>query len=908
MMPLYKRPKAWCSGGLAVAFWAGLLATGAAAAPASPVPSDEAELMLLEVKLGQYVVQADLTSFRRGGSPARVMIPLGELSRSLGLAVDVSPAKGTASGFIIHENRPFRLDLGRGEATLQGVKLPFDRGLVELRDDDVYVEAGLLSKWLPVGLEVDPYEAQVKVRPREVLPLEERLAREGRALADGEAIAAYPRMDRQYRWLAWPTIDQQVGLAMRPVVGSPASPFRMAAQYASLLTGELLLMNSELFLAGNELSPLSDARLTLTRKDPSASLFGPLRATEVSIGQFSTPGLSLGGPVPLGLTMLVGNLPLTQPSQFDRHSFRGNMPPGWDVELYRGETLMGHQPARADGQYTFEDIPLLIGMNEFRLVFYGPQGQRREEFQRFNIGDAITPPGEHRYRVSSTVSPVGTTGTAQYDVGLFKQLSASLGATGALNGDPGLNVAQVGLRGYHQGIVANADLGLGAAGPLSRLGAQTSLGRFNLSGRYERAWSEPRLGVGGSAYRSRSLVRMDGLALETFGLTLGAAAEAGLDESFAQNHLGRFSLPLSLSAAGVSAINRLDWTLASPFTASDLAFRGGSLQLSTRWEDWGVRGEFAYDLQALRYLAFTATSRELPWEYLLSATVGYAPQSANVYAQLTLSKSLGVAFLGVDAGVQGMGVNLNSSVAMDPALGPWTPRANAQAASASVVAQAFLDLNRDGVRSAGEPPLPGVGIGASVGNAVATGPDGRVVLTGLPGYMDTDLNVLPDTLDDPLWAPRQPGVRVFPAPGQTLRVDFPIVAFGEVNGSVYLKRRGATNELAGVRLELLDAKDTVFRQVTSAYDGFYTFAQLPPGRYTLRIPPDQFTQGKPDGLITKEIVIAPAGTMLDGIDLTLEMPHAPDIQKIPHVPVKKKGPPAPGKKKLSHVPVAKKKK
>jgi hypothetical protein len=70
----------------------------------------------------------------------------------------------------------------------------------------------------------------------------------------------------------------------------------------------------------------------------------------------------------------VSSFPLQLQSQFDRQSFRGELPPGWEVELYRGAELLAYAQSRADGLYEFLDVPLLFGLNVFRLELYGPQG------------------------------------------------------------------------------------------------------------------------------------------------------------------------------------------------------------------------------------------------------------------------------------------------------------------------------------------------------------------------------------------------------------------------------------------------------------------------------------------------------------------------------------------------------
>ncbi len=61
---------------------------------------------------------------------------------------------------------------------------------------------------------------------------------------------------------------------------------------------------------------------------------------------------------------------------------RGILPTGYEVELYRNDILVGSVRTAVNDQYEFLEVPVDYGVNVFRLVFYGPQGQRREEVRR----------------------------------------------------------------------------------------------------------------------------------------------------------------------------------------------------------------------------------------------------------------------------------------------------------------------------------------------------------------------------------------------------------------------------------------------------------------------------------------------------------------------------------------------
>jgi hypothetical protein len=100
--------------------------------------------------------------------------------------------------------------------------------------------------------------------------------------------------------------------------------------------------------------------------------------------------------------------PADQPTSFDRHTLQGDLPPGWDVELYYNEALVGFQQSRPDGKYSFDDQPLAYGPNEFRLVFHGPLGQLRVERQSFLLEQSAVPRG----RCSTTWPRTATRGAS----------------------------------------------------------------------------------------------------------------------------------------------------------------------------------------------------------------------------------------------------------------------------------------------------------------------------------------------------------------------------------------------------------------------------------------------------------------------------------------------------------------
>ncbi len=79
----------------------------------------------------------------------------------------------------------------------------------------------------------------------------------------------------------------------------------------------------------------------------------------------------------------------------------GPMPAGWDAELYLNNQLIGFRQSGLDGRYEFKNIPVNYGLNDFKVVLYGPYGEVREESRRFYSGTSPVRAGELGYDISA---------------------------------------------------------------------------------------------------------------------------------------------------------------------------------------------------------------------------------------------------------------------------------------------------------------------------------------------------------------------------------------------------------------------------------------------------------------------------------------------------------------------------
>ncbi len=812
-----------------------------------------------------------------------MIIPLGELCQLLGLAIHVDVTRGTADGFFLAEDRRFLLDIPSQRIVVQGQTKPFDAMGIELHRDDIYVDTRLIGQWLPVDLIVDQYASLLTVRPREPLPVQMQKDREARIQKDlaglGLGVPRYPGIRNDYKMFDGPFLDATTQLTWNPT----PTGHRAGIQSSLLLTGDLLDHEASAYISGSDKGGVTDKRFSMGRKDPDGQLLGPLGAREYAAGSILYPGLDLISLPVSGNGFVLSNFPLDAPTQFDQQTFRGELPSGWQVEIYRNGALLAFQQSRPDGLYQFDNIPLLFGLNLFRLVFYGPFGQRREERYRFNVGESLTPRGQLHYRlVGNDPSATGERGHLELEYGLSSRISVLADAASLDLPDGRHEYGRVGLRGFWDVLFAHAEgLTDRFGGSAVNAGIQTRIGpigilaeRAQLSDGFESEIFRPVFGP----IESRTTVRLDATVPTTFLPAFPVSVEyledrltTGLTERQINNRI-------SLSAGGIAVSNFINWTSFRGSSApSDLAI--GDFLVSKLIRDFAVRGEAVYDIRPrtdLSTLALTVESRAIQ-PYLFQAGINRLVRAGQTQYIASVNRSEGLFGFGLNLGYTDHGGGLtaaltfNISFARNPR-GPWRMQARPLASGGAASARVFVDANGNGVFDPGEKPLEGVGFSVTRGATDArTGPDGLAFIPNLPSYQQTGVAIALKTLEDPLAVLSRPGVEFVPRPGKATIVDFPVVISGEITGTVYMKRDGGSEPSGGVQLELVDAAShAVVKSLRSAYDGFYDLTGVAPGRYLLRANPEQMQRLGLKPPEPRPVEVAATGTVVDGFDLILE--------------------------------------
>lgn len=864
-----------------------------------PKSRPDDQLLILEVRLADLVLNEGMSGYLDEGG---LLLPLGEFARTLELPISVDPANGRASGWYIQEGQLFSLDILRGEVAIEGVKKHFNAQLVELHEDDIYVDTRLLADWFPVDIEFDLANLLVVMRSREQLPLEQRMTRErrrSRALAQrARAEENFVEVEQPYAWAGWPMLNlsTETGFAR-----NSAGEETFRSQYGLLVNSDFLKHSTSLFAGGNQDNGVSDVRFTMGRKDPDGEMLGVLGATEYSVGDIVTPPVELVARSRFGRGAELSSFPLSRSGTFDSTTLVGELPLGWEVELYRNGVLLDFRTSRSDGRYAFAEVPLLFGLNILQLQFFGPQGQYREETTRILVGPGQVPPGRLNFRIAASqqderLMPVDNSdslslaeqelqgearATLELEYGANKNLSfaasaATIPLAGGRKDYGGLGV-RFGLGPMYGRVDLVRDSEGGSA---AKVGTQFNL-PLNLlflleQGLYD-DFSSEEIGDDGDLPITTTEGRLDGVVP----LWQGRRLPFSFTGAHEKRESGASSLELtnrlSLALGRLSMSNNIQWRRNKSVAGTTTAANGNFL-VGGRVFGAGIRGDLAYTVEPGSEIVSAAATAEWLFGAGYSTRAGIAHGFADNISSVSagVSRRFDVLSLGLNGSYASddsttVLLTLSLAAGRNPHNGDWSLRAEDMAGKGAAAARVFLDKDLDGRFSEGDEPIEGAvfEVGTSP-VAEKSDENGIALLAGLPPHAKLAVSLPPKGLKDPYWVAQPEGYIVPLRPGVAVPLDFPVVVTGEVDGVVALRQGGRLVEVSDAVVQLVDGDGEIVAETRSAFDGFYLLEQVRPGTYEVRIDPNQIRRLGLVAPTPREVTIGGDGTIESGVDFIIE--------------------------------------
>jgi len=801
------------------------------------------------------------------------LVPLGKLAAGIGFPITVDTSKGTAEGWFLAPENTFRLSSPYNFIEIAGKNVPIRRpGIVETHLDDIYVSLDLLNSWLPIGMTLNYHELRLYIKPLVDLPVQERAKRHD-------------------RWEAFKSALKQPGLEYDPkdiiklphrMYAAPALQVTHAYGHARTPTGSTTSTTSTSLNANTDLLGMSargslsfssstkgreeiqGIQFNLSKEDYEGNLLGRLHATQFALGDVSAYPFPLAAPGS-GRGFTITNQPYNFVSDAANFRISGFGTAGWEVEIFQSSELIAFSSVGMDGRYDFTTLPLKGGFNLFKIVLYGPNGEKEIRYERFYLGQDMVPKGKTYYTASAlqsstplfdvSVNPAGetpSTAALTGEYGISKYLSASAGVFHGPISDTMLDGVGLGLRSSGSRVYAQMNAFLDKSGGQSASGLVTGnlteTMTVNIQDQAHRSYAPGVYATSrNSTVQVSNLFNFKSEIIPDINMTLKVGRERSETGTIKLAYIGR----LATNFLGLSVSNELERDLFSG-TSPDTYI--GNLSARIRTPAGALQSEMRYNfhnpfewkngtlnLQTDLTKALTLTTG-------INHTFGLTPMTA---LKTTLDWKLDKARMSLTGSTDNTH-NKQVGLSIIYNLTPRTLYGDYAIADISdditngrLIIRPFIDQNGNGTHDKGEPLLKDVQFRNQMrGSRSTITRDGTIIMPGLVPNLANSIVVEESSISDIFLAPRKKTLVVLGKTGVNGPIDFAFTRMGEIMGNLVTTDPATGEEiaLAEVHMILLDQEG---KQVADAYsesDGFFSFDSIPVSNYEVFFPVSETLQ------------------------------------------------------------------
>jgi cell division protein FtsN len=565
------------------------------------------------------------------------------------------------------------------------------------------------------------------------------------------------------------------------------------------------------------------------------------------------------------------NTPTTFRQSFGSYNLTDRTEPGWTVELYVNNVLVDYVKADASGFFTFE-VPLVYGNTQVRLKFYGPWGEERVREQNISIPYNFLPHKEFEYIVSAGVVEDSLWSR-------FSKVSVSYGATRFLT-----------LGG---GVEYLSSVSTGPVMPFVNASARLA-NNLLLSGEY--AYGVRARGT--LTYRLPSNIQFD------LNYTRYDRDQKAINYNYLEERRASLSLPLRIKK--FSAYSRLSYYKIvlplSDYTTAEWMFATPIMGVNTNLTTYGI---FTDNTDPYIYSNLSLSVR-LPADFLLMPQVQYSYTGneflsvklavekrlfKNGYANISYEQNfvnnlkMGEIGFRYDFAFAQTGVSARQSnkqtTLVEYARGSLINdsktnylkadnRTNVGRAGISMLA--FIDLNANGLRDAGEPKAYGLNVHSNGGRIERSDKDSTIHIIGLEPYVKYFLEFDESSFESISWRIDKKSVAVITDANMLKLIEVPVSIKGEASGTVMLEEGGSVAGLGRIIVNFYNSANVLTARALTEDDGYFSYFGFAPGSYYARVDTSQLRKlnmtSTPDS-VPFGIMTNMEGDYVEGLDFTL---------------------------------------
>ena len=561
----------------------------------------------------------------------------------------------------------------------------------------------------------------------------------------------------------------------------------------------------------------------------------------------------------------INNTPNTVRKATGSYTITNTTEPNWNVELYLNDVLIDYTQADAAGLYLFK-VPIVFGITTLTLRFYGPLGEVRTEQRTVNnpytvvpvkkleysltagvIQDSINSPfgnmrlnygvtsnltvaGGVAYSPNNTAHPISATASAS-----FQPFSAMF-----LNLDYTHEQRIKGILDYY--ITKNAFLNIG----YTQFIEGKLPGSSRLLKKIEVNFSKP--------YKNKFF---SGLSQISF-----------VQSRYKTFNYNAFNLMLnsSVSKVKVNSSFFINWASATtPQINSNLALS------YTLGNGLALQSLASYDLTTNNFRSIGLRLQKKISKINLVCSLQRDVSSKTTTFSISANYALPFSNVAFSSFYNGNNFNFSENAAGSMAFGAeQTPHVgnNSAIGKGGFLLYPFLDLNGNGKLDKGEKKVFLPSVKVSGAKAIISKKDSIVRVFDLNAFRNYNVEFLDTDLNNIAWRFKHKTYKIFVDPNQYKRVFIPVISVGEINGMVYLGSRGQGR----ITIQVLDEKENIVVETLSEFDGYFNYLGLKPGKYTVRVDPEQIKNLNFKALPKVHqvtIKVSEYGDIIDDLDFTL---------------------------------------
>ena len=760
-------------------------------------------------------------------------------------------------GFIENEKKPYTINFDKNRIAFGSKSIDISKGIVEELGVK-HIEASLLFEAFGLNIIFNPRSLTAKLEASFELPFIKELRykkmRKNISKLQGRSTIVDSIIPRIYHLFKLGTLDW--GLSSSQSTNNTSNSNINIGLGTELLFGQA---NFNMIYNTNDKFDIKNIKYGWRWVNNNHKII-----KQADIGPVARPSFSPAGGEVIGVSINNASTALREAS--GSYTITDTTEPNWTVELYINDVLIDYTQADAAGLYVFK-VPIVYGYTVIKFKFYGPLGEERTEERITNTPYTFTP--EKKINYSLTTGIVQDSLNSRFakiglNYGVTRNLTIAAGAeylSSNLN-EPFIPFAQVAYLPFSS-LVLNFEY--------IHQNELKGLLNFNLTQTafFEFKYTKKIDGNINRAFPMSENFEVNfstPFHIKSFNSFTRATFNSIKYTSFSYNQFN-WTLSSYIQKLKINLGSFINWAGANtPQISSNLGLgyrlKGGAILTSAT----------SYNVNKNK---FNNLAIDLQWRILkinLRASYQRALQNKTNTISLSANYNLPFARAGISSSYNGSSLsfleNAQGSMAFSLHDGILHTGQNSAIGKGGLLLYPFLDLNENGKLDSGEKRVLLSSLRVQAAEAVISKKDSIIRVFDLNAYVNYTIEFSDATLNNIGWRFKHKTYKILIDPNQYKRVFIPVISVGEINGMVYLGSRGQGR----VTLQIIHEKGNKIAETLSEFDGYFSYLGLKPGKYTVRIDPEQLKKLNYKALpkvhqIT--IKVSEYGDIIDGLDFTL---------------------------------------